>query len=278
MTSAIYLNRTERKFEVQTGRGDLAKLIADISKHVPLSEYIPGEKITHNNTIYFDNEECFLLRQGLLNRTDHLRVRARKYEYDDAGAGDGKYWLELKLREGDTRKKDRITLTAEDLRGLLNRLPIAARTCEYNRPHLSVGETRALYADLQQVIERNSLRPFLLVSYERVAFDNGTVRLSIDSNIRYVAAGESLLGEKSLKDLEPRAGREDTIVMELKYIGEYPRWIPALQKKYPIRTLNSFSKCDRGMRVLLKGPLNARTDAWALLELMQSCKQETATI
>jgi len=276
MTNNIYLERTERKFEVKLSVQALPEIIKTISRFIPLHEYVPGQMITHNNTIYFDNEDCFLLRQGLENRYDHIRVRARKYEYDNAENAPH-YWLELKLRRGETRKKERINLTANDLRGLLHGLPVTPRVCEYNSSHLSEEACRALYEELQDIIEEKALKPSLLASYRRVAFENATDRLSIDWDIRYRPAGRFLFEYASLKDIpHAAAGQEDAIVMELKYTGELPAWVQRLQRQLPILPLASFSKCDRGMKVLLEGPLSTRTDAGALLQMMREHKHDNA--
>jgi|GEM_PF-890044 len=275
MTSNIYLERTESKFEVKLPVLAVPELIKTIGSYIPLHEYVPGQMITHNNTIYFDSEDCFLLRQGLENRFDHLRVRARKYEYDNSEPAHSYYWLELKIRQGETRKKERINLTANDLRGLLHGLPVTPRVCDYNSSHLGEEACRALYEQLQDIVEERALKPILLASYQRVAFENATDRLSIDWDIRYRLAGRFLFGYPSLNEIpHAPAGEEDTIVMELKYTGELPTWVQDLQRHLPIQRLASFSKCDRGMKTLLQGPLSDRSDAGDLLQMMHTYKHD----
>ena len=63
--------------------------------------------------------------------------------------------------------------------------------------------------------------------------------------------------------------------MELKYTGELPAWMQELQDNYPIVPRASFSKCDKGMKALLEGPLKTRKDSESLLYLMDICKQST---
>ena len=276
MSTATTKQRTEMKFEVGLAPRDLPALWRDISRHIPLHEYVPGHPITHNNTLYFDNDECLLLKEGLVNRYNHLRIRARKYEYDAPlveGAQD--YWLELKRRQGEIRRKERLRLDRGDLAGLMAGKPISAMVLDRNRAQSDPDACAALYREIQDLVRAHDLKPFVLACYKRVAFESRQERLSIDWDIRYHHADPSVLQFNSLKDL-PRipAGREDTIVLELKYTGELPGWLADLRGKYPITYRTSFSKCDRGTKALLQGPLKTRPDAPVLLEMIDTLKHE----
>lgn len=272
MSTATTKERTEMKFEVAMTAEELPALWRDIARHIPMHEYVPGRWTTHNNTLYFDSPDCRLLKDGLVNRFDHLRIRARKYEYEPAlEDGSQDYWLELKRREGEIRRKERFLLRRQDLEGLLAGDPCGEGVLERNRGQLDL---LTVYRDIQQLVLDLRLEPFTLASYNRVAFEGPGVRLSVDWDIRYHAADRSTLRVDRLKDLPDPAGRESTAVLELKYIGEVPLWLAELQAAYPIAYRTSFSKCDRGTKALLQGPLRVRPDASLLLQMLESLKHE----
>jgi len=276
MSTATTKERTELKFTVGLAPSALPDLWRDIGRHIARHEYVPGHPITHNNTLYFDSDDCRLLKDGLLNRFDHLRIRARKYEYDtplSEGAHD--YYLELKRRQGEIRRKERLLLERSELEALMAGKACSDSVLARNRGEIEPDACAALYREIQRLVTEHGLKPFTLASYRRVAFESRTERLSIDWDIRYHPANASILRVPSLKDLpESPAGREDTVVMELKYTGELPGWLEGLRRTYPITDRTSFSKCDRGTRALLQGPLRARPDAPALLAMLDTLKHD----
>jgi len=276
MSKLVYLERAERKFEIGVGHDAIPALLSDVSRYIPLHEYTPGQRITHNNTIYFDSEDCFLLRNGLLSRYDHFRIRARKYEYDSTSvSGTLCYWMELKVRKGDLRKKQRIKLEGQDIEGLLKGKEIQERVLDYNRFDANSKECGEIYREIQDVIFEKQLKPLLLTSYKRVAFENKNERLSVDWDIRYFHVGSSVFNSVSLKDLSQKpAAYDNVVILELKYTGELPSWMSDLQSRHPIWYRKSLSKLDRGMKALLEGPLRHRGDSGSLLEMMYAHKEK----
>jgi len=119
------------------------------------------------------------------------------------------------------------------------------------------------------------IKPLLLVSYKRAAFENEKQRLSLDWDIRYYHIRSSVFGYKCLKDFPERpAGYDPSLVLEFKYTDEFPSWMSDLQAKYPIWYRSSFSKLDRGMKALLEGPLRHRPDSESLIEMMHAYKEK----
>jgi hypothetical protein len=276
MVNQTYLERAERKFEVGLGEESLPALWREVSSYIPLHEFVPGQQITYNNTIYFDSEDFFLLRNGLLNRYDHMRIRARKYEYDlTSFPGASDYWMELRIRKGDIRKKQRLKLEGRDPQGLVDGKEINGSILDYNRAHADSRLCHEVYKEIQDIIIEKSLKPVLLASYQRMAFENGGQRLTIDWGIQYHHVGASVFTHESLKDLpEKPAGCDQAVVLELKYTGYFPSWMSDIQGKYPIWSKNYFSKFDRGMKALLEGPLRHREDSESLVKMMHAHKEK----
>lgn len=276
MRNQTYLERSERKFEVGVGKESLPALWREVSCYVPLQEFVSGQPMTDNNTIYLDSEDFLLFRAGLLNRYDHIRIRARKYEYGSTSlAGASDYWLELKVRKGDIRKKQRLKLEGQDFQRLLAGIDIERSVLDYNRAYADLKECLKLYRQIQDLIIYKGLKPLLLVSYKRVAFENEKERLSIDWDIRYYHIGSSIFGYQCLKNFpqEP-AGYDQAVVLEFKYTDEFPSWMSELQGKFPIWYRSSFSKLDRGMKAVLEGPLRHRSDSESLIKMMHAYKEK----
>jgi hypothetical protein len=272
MKNLTYMERVERKYELAISEDSLPALRHDVNQYLPAHEFTPGQAVTINNTLYFDNEDFLFLRNGLANKADHARIRARKYEYDSTPSnGPAYYWIELRIRKGEIRKKQRLKLEKGDFQRLLEGREIDEKVLGYNQSYADSERCKRLYREIQDIIIEKTLKPVLLVSYSRVAFERGEVRLTVDWDIRYRQAGPSVFHYKALRDLpEQPCGFEKNMVLELKYSGGLPPWVSGLQQKYPIRPRIFFSKLDGGMKALLEGPLRSRPHSKSLLDMISA--------
>ncbi len=164
MSDQLYQERTERKFGIEIGRERLRQLKQDIAARLPIQEFFPREPVTINNTIYFDSADCKLLRQELASRFDHIRIRARKYEYDRNGLP-SPYWIEYKIRKGDLRKKRRLKLKDGHFQNFVGGKKIEQEVLQYNRSFSDINGFHSLYGEIQRIIRENDLKPVLLVRY-----------------------------------------------------------------------------------------------------------------
>ncbi|MBI4525239.1 MAG: VTC domain-containing protein [Deltaproteobacteria bacterium] len=264
--------RFERQYELGINQGKVAGFCDDVSRHIPRREFVLGQPTTYHGTIYFDTDDLLFFRQGLQNRFDHLKIRARKYEYPCPSLnGLPHYWLELKIKSGGMSRKKRVRVDIRQLEGLLTR----ERERELApSPEASLTDPEGC-AQIRKVFSDNKLKPLLLVMYERMAFENEQERLTVDWNIRYYQAEPAILSCPWLKDIcaDP-VHVERTATLELKLKDNLPSWFSVLKQEYPIRYRISFGKPLRGMRALLSGPLKCRPDALTLLEMISHYERE----
>jgi len=183
--------------------------------------------------------------------------------------------MELKIKKGEITKKDRLKLEWRDLQGLLAGRTIDRRVLDSNRSRVSPEACKRLYAEIQNIIAEKGLKPVLLVTYERMAFENGSERLTVDWDIRYYKVESPVPRLKSLEHVSKTpVDCERTLTLELKYSGELPSWMLDLRQKYPICYRSPYSKLVRGMKALLKGPLKCRQDSDLLLGMIYAREQQ----
>jgi len=276
MKSPTYIERVERKYELAISEDSLPALRRDISRYVPTHEFTPGQAVTINNTIYFDNDDFHFLRSGLANKSDHTRIRARKYEYDSASFdGLAYYWVELRIKRGEISRKQRLKLEKGDLQKFLEGREIDEAALDYNQSQADSEQCKNLYEEIQNIVLSHSLKPILLVTHNRVAFEQGSVRITLDWDIRYYQAEASISHYENLKDLPDQpCGRETSMILELKYSGESPSWFSELRQRHPIHSRRFFSKLDSGMKALLQGPFKSHEDSEALLKMIDDYREK----
>ena len=106
------------------------------------------------------------------------------------------------------------------------------------------------------------VKPVLLVTYRRVAFQNEIERVCLDSDIQYYHVGADVYSYDSWKyPVEEPVGKSNKTILELKYPeSRPPTWIADFEKRYPICHTN-FSKYVEGMGCLFQGPLGHHKEA-----------------
>jgi hypothetical protein len=113
----IYIDRVERKYLVDVDEEAMSGFFRDLTSFLAPYGLDPVQEITNVGTCYFDNRDYDLLRYILLIRRCHILVRLRAYEYYDRPPEPiSEYWMEVKLRDGDRRRKKRFRLKKLTLR------------------------------------------------------------------------------------------------------------------------------------------------------------------
>ena len=113
-----------------------------------------------------------------------MRIRARKYEYDSTSFPDSSaYWVELRIRKGDIRKKQRLKLEGRDLHDLLEGKEINGSILDYDRAHADSRLCHEVYKKIQDIIIEKSLRPVLLAVLDRRTFLPQKVKTEIREKV-----------------------------------------------------------------------------------------------
>lgn len=215
--------RTEKKYLLSYA--DATAFLDSIADKIIEDEY-PHSTVT---SLYLDTPTALLLRRSIEGGIYKEKLRLRWY--GDITA-DGRVYLELKKKYMGTVYKRRCAVTLQGM-----------------QTYFEGGE---LFDDGQIAREfdhsmhyYNMPKPYLAVIYERDAYvlrETRSVRITIDRNVRYKNANESVLygGFESAdtKEILPT----DTVIMEIKTDGAVPLWLSRTLGRFGILP-NSFSKC-----------------------------------
>jgi hypothetical protein len=266
MQGRAFNDRVEKKFELGIEEKDVAALWRDLSNILRPYGLEAVQEITSVGSVYFDNKDCDLLRFSLLG---HLMLfRTRAYEmYGSLPEPISEYWIEVKTAQGARRKKRRFPLAKSALFDFLDGKDIADSSRSDSEPEID-----ELYRMSQETVLTMGLKPILLVTCKRIAFQSDTSRLSIDWDVEYYHAPMSVYEANSWKYLlESSAGRAGKVIVELKCLTDegLPAWFAELQQRYPIWQ-REYLKPIEGMGYLFKGPLKNHKEANYFIPLINA--------
>lgn len=262
MNEPNYQDRIERNYQVAVSENRTAELWRDLSTYLPKFGLNPIFEITCVASVYFDNRDFDLTRYTILNGGRHILVRIRTYEnYGESPKPISYYWIEVKIREKERWRKKRFRLNRADFPEFLAGGG-GQNVLAYNQNGTDPVALRELYRETQETILTTGIKPMLLLTYRRVAFQNETERVCLDSDIQYYHVGANVYSYDSWKyPVEEPAGKSAKIILEVKHPqGSLPTWIADMEKRYPIWRTN-FSKYVEGMGFLFQGPLRRHKEA-----------------
>jgi len=257
----VFKDRIERKYQLGVKDSEVASLWREIGAVLAPYGMAPVQEITSVGSVYFDNKDYDLLRYSLADRLFLVRLRA--YElYGRPPEAISEYWVEVKTASDERRSKRRFRLTRGELQGFLTGAEITPTAIEQNRPDHEPGSLRQLYSDTQESILTMGLKPFILIVYKRVAFQNENERLSIDWDVQYYHVSSEVFQFSSWKDpIIAPFGRAGAVILELKYLqGSLPVWFDRLQQLYPIRERECLKTLE-AMGILFRGELRQHRQA-----------------
>ena len=270
MNVPAFNDRIEKKFQLGIEEREVAMLWRDLGAVLRPYGLEPVQEITSVGSVYFDNKDCDLLRFSLLG---HLMLfRTRAYEmYGSLPEPISEYWIEVKTAQGTRRRKRRFPLSKSALFDFLDGKDMARNLVERAR---EIGESDIieLYRATQETVLTMGLKPILLVTCKRIAFQSDTSRLSIDWDVEYHYVPTSVYEASSWKYLvEPSAGRGGKVIMEMKCLMDegVPAWFAELQQRYPIWE-REYLKPVEGMGFLFKGPLKHHKEANYFIPLINA--------
>src|SRR4026208_308723 len=183
MNVPAFNDRIEKNFQLGIEEREVAMLWRDLGAVLHPYGLEPVQEITSVGSVYFDNKDCDLLRFSLLG---HLMLfRTRAYEmYGSLPEPISEYWIEVKTAQGTRRRKRRFPLSKSALFDFLDGKDMARNLVERAR---EIGESDIieLYRATQETVLTMGLKPILLVTCKRIAFQSDTSRLSIDWDVEY---------------------------------------------------------------------------------------------
>lgn len=281
MDEPDFLDRIERNYEVGVGRGEIVTVWRGLSDFFRRYGFRSTGEITNVGTVYYDNRDYDLMRYTILNPARRMLVRLRTYEsYGEVPKPISCYWFEIKSKGRDQWTKKRLKLSREGLADFLDgRIAMETKSNGYRNGN-SHGNGQSFYSEIQELVLTMGLRPFFLITYKRLAFDNDVgERVSLDWDLRYFNAGEEIYDCDSWKYPvdDPLAVSQKTI-LEIKYPrSARPTWIRDLETHYNIEE-TGFLKFVEGMGFLFRGPLSQHREAKYFLRLINAYRGEACPL
>ena len=272
MKGPIYQDRIERNYQVGVSEDGVAGLWRELSECLPKYGLHAMYQITCVGSVYFDNRDCDLTRYTVVNGGRHILVRLRTYEnYGESPKPISDYWVEVKIREKERWRKKRFRLNRADLAEFLEGRDAGRNVWDYSENGVDPEVVRNLYRETQETVLTTGLKPILLLTYKRLAFQNEIERLCLDWDIQYYHVGTDVYSYDSWKyPVEEPAGKSDKTILEFKYPrGSPPAWIADVEKRYPIQE-TGFLKFVEGMGFLFQGPLKSHRESDSFLQLIEA--------
>jgi len=262
MIAPAFNDRVEKKYQVGIDEGRVTELWREMADVLGSYGILPVQKITSVGSVYFDNRDCDLLRFSLLG---HLMLfRTRAYEtFGQSPEAISNYWVEVKTARGARRMKKRFPLDKCELLKFLQVEECSTNIMGFDVPSSCARLYSEPYREAKETLVTMGLKPVLLVTCKRLAFQGARDRVSIDWDVKYYSTTPNVYEQPSWKYLvQPPVGKADKIILETKCLGENvePLWLAELQRRFPIRA-REFLKPVEGMGYLFKGPLKPHKEA-----------------
>lgn len=226
--------RLERKYPLAEDM--LAPVSHALAERLPVRRYQPGVDWSSLRTIYLDTPDMGCYQEYLQELPVRQKIRIRQYGVD--GRFDQHCWVEMKIKNQGVSLKNRFRCMTEHLPPMLAGEDIAAAVREHND-----ADGVRIYAAIRAFMMERDLKPLVRVDYERLSFgreDDPSVRVTLDRQVRFCSATREY------------AGTLEGLVLEIKYAGDRPAWMPELKTALELKRQLRFSKFARSVRQLEK--------------------------
>lgn len=202
----------------------------------PVYRYDSSGDWSSIRTTYLDtlNFQCY--QEYLQDLPIRRKVRIRQYGVN--GRFGDTCWFEMKLKNERVSMKRRFQCSLEDAARMLKGENILDRIGPAGGPDL-----RRAYHLIFGAITEQELVPVVRVDYERISFQDPAdpnLRLTLDRQLRFCSASRE------------HRGRLEGLVLEIKYTGDQPAWLPILEQRISMKRIIRYSKFGRAMKRLAK--------------------------
>ena len=240
--------RMESKFLVL--ENSFEEIRNTLKKHIPQDIFDKTSPYTNIKTIYFDDDKFSIFQEYLSRRKFRFKVRFRNYGHNDVFKKED-FWAELKVKFRGVCFKKRFLFPYELINDFADGKDIFYEISEIN------SDTRGLkkiYKLMAKLIKINNMKPQLITTYERAAFQNKekNVRITVDKNITH----RSFKNPEEKKSLSP-------VVFESKIGENCPQWYKELENTLSLLPQKRFSKYATGINTTyfpLRGIYNFYTN------------------
>lgn len=231
------LNRIEDKYLVL--REHFGKLVESLRTNLKKGDSDTFVRYNRNETIYFDTPDLDCFKDAMEGIRPRFKMRIRRY------CPNGETWeehayLELKIKDKDgVTRKMRVRIGPEDIALVRagGELQVTDRLAELN---VDIGRDHLWkrLAAINSAMFQSKLRYQLTVQYDRRAYSNDEIRVTVDENLRYFeaepiqeSAKNSIVLSTKWKKFSKHYGdfkEHDYLIVEVKRQGETPDWLKGL--------------------------------------------------
>jgi len=230
----IYTNRTEAKYIVS--RNELNRVIDEVESRMKPFYPKKGTEYVINQSQYLDTDDLEFAKAHLSKADPRYKVRVRSYSPDGESSPDNKY-LEVKYKEGDTQKKERVQIDEVSLLTIMGgkALPATVRQNNLNIPKNDFS----VFEKLINKLSKDGLAPIVSTKYKRLCYKSSDCRITIDQNLQCTPYAiskkynpDDLGGElkAELAKFDNKFSPSGSIIVEAKFDieDEEPKWVTNL--------------------------------------------------
>lgn len=225
------MNRIEDKFFIPAR--NLSKLISGIKESLVEGDIDTFVRYNSNQTIYLDNRDLDSFKDNLERIKPRFKVRIRRYNPNGEGWEDVAY-VELKIKE-DGGYSDKIRIRIPE--SLIN-IVCKGKEIKTNDAlvklnlDISKQELWRRVVAINSIISKYGFKKQVVVEYNRRAFSNSKIRITVDDSLRYFDfveidedLAESIKNSDRWKEVQKPINslhNNDKLILEVKYEDKIP--------------------------------------------------------
>lgn len=228
------MNRTEDKFFIS--KSALDYLTQAIKENLKEGDIDTEVRYNTNRSIYLDNKDLDSLKDSMNGVKPRIKIRVRQYSPNSKDWEKVAY-VEIKMKSEDGgSNKLRIRIHADKIDSFLAGDPIE---CNEDLANINKDLTKILLerrvSHINHLVALYGFRRQVEVRYERRAYTNKDVRITIDDNLRFIRSNlisdENVLAIKctggwvNILQLDHQLKNEGYMVLEVKHQGKIPKWV-----------------------------------------------------
>jgi len=224
--------RVENKFVVL--EYSFNEILKTLVRYIPMDIFDENAPYTNIKTIYMEDEKYTIFQEYLSRRRFRFKIRFRNYGYNGTFKEDD-FWAELKVKYRSVCYKKRFLFPRNLITPFVEGEDIFDEIKELNE---NTKGLKKIYKLMTKLIKYNNLKPMMITTYERAAFQNKqkNIRITVDKNIAHRPYPEPSK-QKTL----------NAIVFESKLKKDAPSWYQNLENKLSLLPQKRFSKYATGI-------------------------------
>jgi hypothetical protein len=260
--SSPMLNRVEDKYFVSSDK--VQELTAELTKKLKNGDIDSGVRYTINKTVYLDNRDLHSFRDGLDSVKPRFKIRIRQYSPNGKAFEDIAY-LEMKEKTEDgLSKKIRVRIPAHTMNLIASGFEIEPNDSLFSMNNDIAPDIFWKYlAKINGIITKYGFREQLVVEYERRAFSDGDVRVTIDTGLHYHTfrgidekVGDSIINSENWKHKSSNVKKlmdKDYCIVEVKHTKDIPSWLKDKLKEVDAQEVDFSKYCGAITTFLING-------------------------